>query len=184
MSPTPQIRALVPDDAQALIALRAEALRSAPLAFAASPGDDQGFSPDAVRASLSGRDPSAVFGAFDATALVGMVGVVQLNRRKAHHNALIWGMYVSAKARRSGAGAALLAAAIDRVRTWPGVIQIHLAVSDAAPEALRLYERAGFREWGAEPRALQWEGRFVAEHHMVLDLEAALTSPPERNTIP
>ena len=181
MSPT--VRPLFLEDADALIALRAEALRSAPFAFAASPEDDPGFSPNAVRASLSGSEPSAVFGAFDGAALVGMVGVVQLNRRKARHNALIWGMYVSAKARRSGAGAALLAAAIERACIWAEVIQVHLAVSDAAPEARRLYERAGFREWGAEPRALQWEGRFVAEHHMVLDLEAALTNPPERNTI-
>lgn len=168
MSPT--VRPLVPEDAAALIALRAEALHSAPLAFSASPEDDQGFSPEAVRALLAGSGRSAVFGAFSGEVLIGMCGVVQLNRRKAHHNALIWGMYVSAAARRSGAGAGLLAAAIDRARAWPGVIQIHLAVSDAAPEARRLYERAGFREWGSEPRALQWEGRFVAEHHMALEL--------------
>jgi hypothetical protein len=31
----------------------------------------------------------------------------------------------------------------------------------------RLYRRSGFREWGKEPRAIQWEGRFVAEHHLV-----------------
>jgi len=44
MSPT--IRPLVLEDADALIALRAEALRSAPLAFAASLEDDLGFSPE------------------------------------------------------------------------------------------------------------------------------------------
>jgi hypothetical protein len=44
-----------------------------------------------------------------------------------------------------------------------------LAVTDAAPEACRLYERHGFRVWGVEPRALCWDGRAVDETYMILD---------------
>ena len=35
-----------------------------------------------------------------------------------------------------------------------------------APEARRLYERAGFVSWGTEPDALRHEGRSVSETNM------------------
>lgn len=79
-------------------------------------------------------------------------------------------MYVTAASRRRGVGGKLLDAAIQEASSWPGVEQIHLAVSDVAAEARRLYERAGFQEWGREPRALFWHGRYADEIHMVLSL--------------
>jgi len=130
-----------------LIALRREALAAAPLAFAASPQDDRGLLLEKVRESLANADASAVLGAFEDERLVAMVGVVRQDKIKWRHKALIWGMFVT-----------------------PGVVQVGLSVSETAEEAHRLYRRAGFRAWGTEPRALQWEGRFVAEHHLVLDL--------------
>jgi hypothetical protein len=51
------------------------------------------------------------------------------------------------------------------------VLQVHISVTDAAPGARQLYRRAGFREWGAEPRALGFDGQFVTEYHMVLELD-------------
>ena len=38
------------------------------------------------------------------------------------------------------------------------------------PLSRHLYETAGFRVWGTEPRALQSNGRFLTEHHMALAL--------------
>ena len=64
----------------------------------------------------------------------------------------------------------LLRTAILQARSWAGVEQAHLAVSEVAGGARRLYERNGFQEWGREPRALCWEGRWADESHMVLDL--------------
>lgn len=160
-----------------LIALRREALESHPLAFGASTEDDRGLSLEFMQTSLA--DPEqAVFGAFEGDGLTGMVGVVRAARVKIRHKAHIWGTYVSPHARGKGTGRALLEAAIERARAWPGVEQLHLGVTDAAVAARKLYEAAGFRIWGQEPRALQWEGRFVDELHLVLDLETlAGTSP-------
>ena len=169
--PAVEIRTLGPDDAAALAALRREALAAHPLAFAASPDDDRAVPADALREALAGRGDLAVFGAFVAAQLVGMVGVYRPDKAKMRHRGEVWGMYVAPAARGRGAGAALLAAAVERCRAWPGVVQVQLCVSDAAPEAKRLYERAGFRTWGYEPRALHWEGRFAGEHHLVLDLD-------------
>jgi RimJ/RimL family protein N-acetyltransferase len=47
---------------------------------------------------------------------------------------------------------------------------VHLAVSEVAGDARKLYESLGFQEWGREPRALYWDGRYADESHMVLDL--------------
>ena len=163
------VRALEPGDAEALVVLRREALASHPLAFASSPGDDRG-SVEFVRSTLADPASSAVYGAFLAGRLSGMAGVYRPEKVKMRHRAEGWGMSVAPAARGRGAGAALLGAVVEHARAWPGVVQVQLSVSEAAPEAARLYERAGFREWGREPRALCWDGRFVDERHLVLDL--------------
>lgn len=165
-----EIRLLGPDDAEALVLLRREALAGHPLAFGASPEDDRSLSPELVRTSLADPQASAVFGLFTGAEMVGMVGVVRATGLKRRHKAHVWGMYVSTRARGRGAGRSLLEAAIGQARSWPGVEQLQLSVTEAADEARRLYAAAGFREWGRESRSLRWEGEYVDEIHLVLDL--------------
>ena len=159
------------EDAAALMALRREALESEPLAFAASPADDIMRDLQSVRALLGNDEGRASFGQFEGNALVGMVGLLRASPVKHRHKATIVGMFVLPRARNRGNGRALLDAATAHARGW-GIAQVQLSVTDAVPAAKRLYERAGFREWGREPRALYWNGRFVDEHHLVLDLHA------------
>ena len=64
-------------------------------------------------------------------------------------------MYVKPEWRGHGAGAALLAAAISHARGLSGVRALYLSVSEAAPAALRLYERLGFRVWATEADSIQ-----------------------------
>jgi GNAT superfamily N-acetyltransferase len=167
----PGVRRLAVEHTAALLVLRREALDTDPLAFAASVEDDRGLSPDLVRASLADVQAQAVFGSFDADALIGMVGVARSNKLKQRHIGIVWGMFVSPPARGRGAGRALLDAAIRQARDW-GLERVELGVSDSAVTARRMYEAAGFRAWGRQPRALQWQGRFVDEDHMALDLRA------------
>lgn len=176
MSVGSNIRTLCPEDATDLVVLRREALDNAPLAFSASTADDRGLSVEFVRSALAGTDEQAVFGYFDGPNLAGMVGIIRAAAVKRRHTALIWGMYVTPHARTKGAGRILLAAAIERARAWPAIEQVHLSVSDSAVAAQRLYETAGFKAWGREPRALQWAGRFVDELHLVLELGTPETS--------
>jgi ribosomal protein S18 acetylase RimI-like enzyme len=164
-----EVRRLRVDDAEAFMCLRREALEAHPLAFAASAEDDVGLDSDFVRRSLASPDDQAVFGSFEDGQLRGVVGLVRSSKLKQCHLATIWGMYVSAGARSRAAGRALLDAAVAQARAW-GVEQVQLGVTDAAPEAKRMYEAAGFETWGRQPRTLQWQGRFVDESHMALDL--------------
>ncbi len=165
------IRPLRPDEASVYVEIRREALENVPLAFASSPEDDPGRSVDAVRESLSDRSTLLISGAFAADRLVGIAGIGRYAKTKQRHRAIIWGMYVAEEARGRGVGRALLDAAVGQARAWPDVLQVHLSVTDVAPEARRLYESAGFREWGAEPRSLGLDGRFVTEYHLVLELD-------------
>ena len=53
-------------------------------------------------------------------------------------------MGVLAEARGTGAGAALLAALIERARDLPGIDTLYLLTSSKCAAAIHLYERAGF----------------------------------------
>ena len=161
------IRRLGAADAAALVALRREALETEPLAFGASPADDVGLVVESVRGFLGDHETQAVFGQFDGADTVGMIGLFKAHKAKQRHKATIWGMYVTPRVRNQGVGRGLLEAAIGHARGW-GLDQLQLSVTEAAPAARRLYEAAGFRLWGREPRALHWNGRFVDEYHFVL----------------
>jgi ribosomal protein S18 acetylase RimI-like enzyme len=165
----PHVRRLGPNDVASYVSVRREALQADPLAFSASLDDDVALDADFVRRSLENEREQALFGYFEADRLRGIVGLIRASKQKQRHGATVWGMYVSATARRRGAGRALLDAAIEQARAW-GVDRVQLSVTDAAPEAQRMYEAAGFKSWGRQPRALAWRGRFADEIHMVLDL--------------
>ena len=165
------IRRLTPDDAISVAKLRQVSLEEQPLAFGSSPGDDSHGTAEALRASLTPLREFAILGAFeDDGRLVGMVGVERSSKAKRRHKAVVWGMYVSPDSRRRGIGRGMLEAAIRCAREWPGVEQLLLSVTTAAPGARHLYESIGFREWGREPRGIAWEGRAVDEMHFVLEL--------------
>lgn len=164
---TPQIRILNEDDAGELFRLRRHALEDSPLAFLASPEDDLASSEAAVRELLKPRRESVVFGAY-TQGLVGMLGLSRANQRKAAHKIRLWGMFVLPACRGQGLGMQLLAAAIRYARSLDGVASVHLSVSDSAPAARHLYERAGFETWGVEPDAVRFEASSASERHMRL----------------
>jgi GNAT superfamily N-acetyltransferase len=170
MTLTCTIRKLDRDDAEAWAFLRREALEAHPLVFGASVLDDPAGLVETARARLAVEE-ATIFGAFVDAKLVGIVGVFREQGKKERHKSFLWGMYVAAQSRRHGTGKLLLQAAIDQARSWHGVRQVHLSVSDVAVEARRLYERHGFRAWGVEPRALCWEGQCADEIHMILGLQ-------------
>jgi ribosomal protein S18 acetylase RimI-like enzyme len=163
------IRALGEADAEAYVALRAEALVDSPLSFASAPGDDVASDVDFVRERLRERSGDAIFGAFDG-ALVGSVNAMRDGHLKSAHKLNVFGMYVMPTHRQRGTGAMLIAAVIEHARELSGVEWIHLSVSSSAVEALRLYRAAGFEIWGTELDALRHDGRTVDEHHMALRL--------------
>lgn len=169
--PAMQIRSLSGVDADALFQLRREALLDSPLAYSASVEDDVWISVDVVREQLESRNGSQVFGAF-AGGLHGMLGLGRARHAKSVRKVFLWGMYVSPQWRAQGTGTRLLAAALAHARNLAGVRAVHISVTEAAPAAQRLYERAGFRVWGTEPDSIQVGEQLLSEYHMILRLPA------------
>ena len=164
----PEVRRLRPEDAEAFIALRREALQNEPFAFSSSPEEDRALSIVFVREALA-SSTQAIFGGF-ADTLVASAGVYRDAQRKSAHKAHVWGVYVAPAHRRAGLARSLMTAALRFARDLPGVTQVHLGVTDRGPPALALYESLGFVKWGTEPEALRIGDESSAEHHLVLRL--------------
>lgn len=159
MSPhrTAAIRPLTAADAPAYKALRDAMLQLAPTAFTS---DYQESLPRPASSYVArfGVPASGQFflGAFAAdNTLLGCIGCDRPPGAKERHRALIVGLMVAPHAQRQGWGRQLLAACMEHATLAPGLEQLLLTVTADNLHALRLYEDAGFRIWGHQPRAIQ-----------------------------
>jgi len=161
------VRRLLPADAPAFRTLRLEALAGHPEAFGASLEDEAAQGEAFFAARLS---TNAVFGGNlpGAPQLGGIMALAIPTSAKSRHKGLLWGVYLRPEARGSGLAAALLDAVLHHAQGR--VEEVRLAVTAGNTAARRLYLRAGFTEWGREPRAVKIGESYYDEHHMVLRL--------------
>ncbi|WP_437959363.1 GNAT family N-acetyltransferase [Sorangium sp. So ce119] len=167
------VRRLTDADAFLLRALRLRALREEPDPFLTTFEEEQARPIEDLVARLrqqSDTSDSAVLGAFEGEALVGMLGFYRDGHRKARHRVDLWGMYVAPEARGRGHGRALIDAALARIAAVPGVEQVHLGVSATSEAARELYVRAGFKATGVLPRAMKDGDRYIDEELMMRPL--------------
>jgi ribosomal protein S18 acetylase RimI-like enzyme len=152
--------------------LMLEAYELAPDAFT-STAAERAAEPDSfwVRRLADPSGLSAAFGAFEGQQLVGTVALAFSARPKTRHKASVIGMYVSPEARGSGAGRALLEAALDHACQREGLLQLRLTVTEGNTPATRLYTSAGFQVFGCEPMAFLTPAGYQAKLHMWLPLQ-------------
>ncbi|TFZ04566.1 GNAT family N-acetyltransferase [Ramlibacter rhizophilus] len=159
------IRRLVATDAAAFRALRLRALKEHPDAFTSSWEEDSRVPLDESARRLASAT-AAFWGAFGIElGLVGMAGLERSVRAKARHKGTVVAMYVAPEAGRRGIGAMLLEALFAHARS-EGLQDLVLTVTCGNEAALRLYERAGFRAFGSEPRAILVDGQAFTKVHM------------------
>src|SRR5690606_12116309 len=153
------IRPLAPADAPLYMGLRREMLADSPWAFAASPESDRALKEDSLLQTITGPG-STIVGAFAAPSpatdamvgqLLSVAGLHTNHHPKMAHRAHIWGAYTTPRARGRGLGHRVLRATLGCARAWPGITSVGLSASIRSTEAIRLYERLGFRRWGVEP---------------------------------
>ena len=162
------IRRLTGDDVDAYRAIRLEALTVSPESYGSSPESFARHAPADIAAML---DRMAFFGVVDAGALGGIVAYGRDSGERERHRGWIYQVYLKPALRGTGTGLAMLEAAVDHARGE--VIQLHLMVGAHNAPAIRLYEKAGFKTYGTDPRCLYVNGRYIDEHMMVRFLDEA-----------
>ena len=161
-----EIRRLTAADAVLYRDIRLEALRLSPEAFG-SAFETESVQPVGWFAERLERG-AAISGAFRGSELVGIVGFIAAEGPKRQHKGMLVGMYVRQAARRAGVGRRLVDAVLDLAARSVELVQ--LIVVEGNEPALRLYQEAGFVEYGVEKHALKIDGRYYDDILMAKDL--------------
>lgn len=161
------IRRLDPLDAPAFLALRLAALCECPTAFSSSYEEECDTPGSEIERRLSPDSGRFMFGAFDGTALVGMLGLGREEGNKVRHKGFIRAVYVVPSHRAQGIARLLIEHALDTAMTLEGLQQLTLSVTAGNAVAQGLYQSLGFAVFGHAPRALFVAGAYHDDIYMV-----------------
>jgi ribosomal protein S18 acetylase RimI-like enzyme len=164
------IRKLAPSDALAFQALRLQALRQDPIAFASSYEDERDTPLATVAERLVPTGDRAIVGGFDGERLVGLAAWHREEMRKLQHKGFVWGVYVDKAHRGRGLAKRLLEAVICLARQADGIVLLNLTAYADNHAAIALYESVGFVIYGREPAAICVDGMLHDDVHMALRL--------------
>lgn len=155
-----RIRPALLSDSSSFRALRLEALKNHPEAFAAA-YESEAAEPDEYWVRRLPREEAdstgALYFAESAEALVGMAGIWRRDGRKVHHSGIVWGVYVRPEWRGLRIGEKLVTACVGWARRHR-LRMVRLATMAANQSAVRCYERCGFAPYGLEPEAIYYGG--------------------------
>jgi RimJ/RimL family protein N-acetyltransferase len=164
-------RVLTPHDVAAYRALRLEALTLEPVAYTSSAEDFEKESLGTIAARLEAKDfGNFIMGAFEGERLIGIASFVPETRVKVEHKGNVFGVYVTASERGKGVAKRMMQDLLERVRTYPKIKQINIAVMTSQVAAKNLYISLGFETWGLERNALKLGEMFYDEEWLVLKI--------------
>ncbi|GEK29946.1 N-acetyltransferase [Kurthia zopfii] len=166
-----EIRILTENDAHEYWDLRKQALLDVPDAFGMSYEEAMAIENpiDEVKEVTKG-DLKDFYGVFLDGELVGAATLSQEDSEKMSHRANIEAVYVSSKARGTGAGSALLKKIIEDARKNPELEKLNLSVVTTNEPAVALYKRLGFEIIGTEQLSMKQDGTYFDEYLMTLIL--------------
>jgi ribosomal protein S18 acetylase RimI-like enzyme len=167
--PPLEIRRLKPDEISAFKAIRLEALRNEPLAFASTVADWESLPDEEWRRRIA---ENAVFAAFRGNDPVALMGLMRQKSNKRRHRATLGMVYVRRSERGTGLAGSLLDAVICHARQ-SGIRQVELGVNSSNSGALRFYERNGFAAFGLIPAASVVDSREIDEIEMFRRIDIA-----------
>ncbi|MFM0648166.1 GNAT family protein [Paraburkholderia bryophila] len=164
---TTMIRLLTAADAGLFRSLRLLAVDNSPTSIWPTREEESARSTEQTIARIQSTELQAVFGAFADSELIGITGVRREPLVQVRHKATIWGVFVHPSRRGQGIAQSLLSAATVHASNEWDCVQLMLCVNAENVAARKLYVSQGFERFGVEPRAMQIDGRFYDEEHMV-----------------
>jgi RimJ/RimL family protein N-acetyltransferase len=159
-------RALTIEDFDAYNELREMALNVGTEIFV-STNDEERSSRKAKFTSRMQDDFSFVMGAFEGNILIGVVTFIREDRIKIKHKGGIYGMFINPDFQGKGIGSKLMKLTLEKAFKMEGLRQINLGVMSSNLNAIRLYEKMGFKPYGVEEKAVFVNETFLDESLMV-----------------
>jgi RimJ/RimL family protein N-acetyltransferase len=159
-------RELKIDDFEAYNELREMALNVGTEIFVSTNDEER----DGRKAKFTSRmqdDFSFVMGAFEGNILIGVVTFIREDRIKIKHKGGIYGMFINPDYQGKGIGSELMKLTLQKASEMEGLRQINLGVMSTNLNAIRLYEKMGFKPYGVEEKAVFVNETFLDESLMV-----------------
>src|SRR4051812_18855345 len=132
--------------------VRLDCLRLHPTMFGTTYAEAAATPQLAFERYIADQDPDHVmFGALVDNRLSGLCALSRETRQRARHRCELTQMYVAPHAANRGIGGLLIDRALHHAFADPAVLHVVLGVVADNTGAIRLYQRAGFREYGRLP---------------------------------
>jgi len=164
-----QYRKLQPADSKTYRELRLESLKNYPNNFGS------GYEAEVAKPKLAFEmnieqqlEEKFIMGAFDGEKLIGICGFVREEATKAQHRGLIIQMYIQPEYQSHKFGLQLLQATTNLAFQLPDMEHIVLGVITTNIAAAKIYEQAGFIEFGLHPNYLKVGNQYFNQRLMVL----------------
>ena len=160
-----EVRRLSASDAANFRDLRLDGLRAHPEAFGAS-WEEEAAQPLPWFVDRLSRNVIFGGGPTGTSDLWGVAGFYVLDSAKQRHKGVLWGMFVQPEARGTGLAPSLVARVLEHAKETVEEVRLTVVANNMA--AVRLYERAGFQQYGLERRALKIGDDYYDEVLMAL----------------
>lgn len=162
----PSIRRLRTVDSLIFKQMRLESLLNHPDAYQASWEEENRKSAAWFEERIK---QNIIFGAFTPEdRLIGLCCYKRPRELKSAHKGILWGMYVAPVYRGKGISLQLLNHTISHARSRVHILLLSVTSSNLA--AYRLYQKAGFCEYGQEPDAMKLGDIYYSERLMFFPL--------------
>jgi len=164
-----QYRKLKSKDSKLYRDLRLESLKEYPDSFCSSYADQVVKPKLAFETYIEqGHSEKFIIGAFLEDRLIGICGFYRPDEGRSEHRGEIIQMYVKPDYQGRKIGQTLLQATLDEAFALPDLEHIELGVLTNGKSANRVYERAGFQEYGLQKNFFKKGNAYSHQRLMVI----------------